>query len=116
MGDVQWYDMALKLHGAQDEYFSGLGGGKRYSLSPLQNSPLPPRQDFLDTDLPSAQATAISNLLTLNAVNLDPTNTKPAEKLLGQAEKLLLSVGDSIVKAPLAHASYLIALDLLKTL
>lgn len=107
--DVQWYELSLKLQEIQDELFSGLG--KRYSLSPLHNSPLPPRQDFLDSEIPSAQSTAITNLLTLNALSLDLSNPKPAEKYLQKAEKLLLAVGDAVVKAPLSHASYLIALD-----
>merc|ERR1711966_412041 len=74
--DSQWYEMALKLQESQDAHFSGLG--KRYSLSPLQNSPLPPRQDYLDGDLPSAQATAISNLLTLNALALNKADADSA--------------------------------------
>jgi len=107
--DLQWYHKAVELQGLQDELFTGLG--KRYSLSPLHNSPLPPRQDFLDSELPSAQATAITNLLCLNALSLDTANPGPAAELLQHAEKLLLAVGDSVVKAPLSHASYLIALD-----
>merc|ERR1719181_2361472 len=78
--DVQWYNMAKQLQETLESSFGGLG--KRYSLSPLQNSPLPPRQDFLDGDLPSAQATAISNLLTLNALALSKADGDPAAKLL----------------------------------
>lgn len=42
---------------------------------------------------------------------MDPSNLKPAESFLQHAEKLLLSVGDNVVKQPLSHASFLIALD-----
>lgn len=105
--DYKWYEGALALQEAQENLFSGLG--KRYSLSPVHNSPLPPRQDYVDTDLPSAQATCISNFLTLNA--MEQANSKTADKMLKEAEKLLLAVGDGAVKAPLSHASYLNALD-----
>jgi len=107
--DPRWHEAAVRLQQLQDDHFSGLG--KRYSLSPLHNSPLPPRQDFLDTDMPSAQSTAISNLLTLNALSLDPSNPDQAGVMLQQAERLLLAVGDAVMKSPLSHASYLIALD-----
>jgi len=107
--DTQWYDLALELQNTQDEHFSGLG--KRYSLSPLQNSPLPPRQDYLDGEVSSAQATSISNLLTLNALSLSQLDPTLATKLLEQVERLLLAVGDNVVKNPVSHAQYLIALD-----
>merc|ERR1712100_837813 len=98
----RWFDTALQLQQAQDECFTGLG--KRYSLSPLHNSPLPPRQDYLDGDLPSAQSTAITNLLTLNALNI--SDGEAAGAMLQQAERLLLAVGDTVMKSPLSHASY----------
>lgn len=107
--DVRWYEMAMQLQQAQDELFGGLG--KRYSLSPLHNSPLPPRQDFVDSELPSAQGVAIHNLLLLNTLNLSSSKPQQADAYLQKAEQLLLAVGDSVVKAPLSHASYLIALD-----
>jgi len=107
----EWYHHAVRIQEAQDQHFSGLG--KRYSLSPLQRSPLPPRQDFLDSDLPSAQGTAISNLLTLNALTQEAGDGPESEsgKLLRHAEQLLLAVGDTVVKSPVAHAQYLMALD-----
>jgi len=109
--NMSWYELARELQDAQDSLFGGIG--KRYSLSPVANSPLPPRQDYRDTELPSAQATAIANLLVLNAMSLEPgKNNTESERFLQKAEKLLLAVGDSVVKEPLAHASYLSALDL----
>jgi len=102
--DPQWFALASEMQAAQDAHFTGLGNGKRYSLSPVQNSPLPPRQDFTDGDLPSPQAMVISNLLTLNALSQDPAQLKAAEKLL-------LAVGDAVVKSPLVHSQYLMALD-----
>merc|ERR1712159_847780 len=109
----EWYELAQRIQASQETHFSGLG--KRFSLSPLEDSPLPPRQDFFDgADLPSAQSTAITNLLTLNALlqtSSDPAEGDAASKVLRQAEQLLLSVGDNVVKSPVVHAQYLMALD-----